>query len=209
MTRGDDAGTRTGEPKREGQPKREGEPNREDDANREGEAPAEPRLGESTRPRHHPAHGVLVSSVAPTIVFLTVCTRGRRPWLADPEVHELLRAVWVDANAWLVGRYVLMPDHIHLFCAPNEEGSAGASPSPAEATVAPLDNWVRYWKSQFSKRDRDPQHRWQADHWDTRLRREASYSDKWDYVHHNPVRASLVARPEDWPYSGELHVLRW
>lgn len=181
----------------------------------EGEAPAEPLRFARVAPQHprharqHPAHGILISSGGPTIVFLTVCTKDRRPWLDNSGVHELLRAVWADAKAWLVGRYVLMPDHVHLFCAPNEEGSAGASPSQADPSLPPLDNWVRYWKSQFSKRDQRPQHRWQADHWDTRLRHDESYEAKWEYVRNNPVRAGLVVCPEDWPYSGELHVLHW
>jgi putative transposase len=142
-------------------------------------------------------------------VFLTVCTKDRNPWLANPVVHELLRAVWTDARAWLVGRYVLMPDHIHLFCAPNEDGSAGASPSQEEHSLPPLDNWVRYWKSQFTKRGQNAQRRWQPDHWDTRLKHEESYDAKWNYVRNNPVRAGLVVHPEDWSYNGELHVLRW
>jgi putative transposase len=180
----------------------------------EGEAPAEPLRGPRAAPephyaREHPTHGVLLSSRRPTIVFLTVCTKDRTPWVADSAVHERLRAAWIDATAWLVGRYVLMPDHVHLFCAPSAQGSAGASPSHSDTGLTPLDNWVRYWKSQFAKRGQNPQHRWQADHWDTRLRHEESYNAKWDYVRHNPVRAGLVARPEDWPYTGEIHALRW
>ncbi len=31
-----------------------------------------------------------------------------------------------------------------------------------------------------------------------------SYSQKWDYVRENPVRAGLVKRAEDWPYAGAL-----
>jgi len=27
---------------------------------------------------------------------------------------------------------------------------------------------------------------------------------KWNYVRENPVRAGLVAQPEDWPYAGEI-----
>jgi putative transposase len=158
-------------------------------------------------------------------VFLTVCTKDRKPWVANSDVHELLRTVWTDAKAWLVGRYVLMPDHVHLFCAPNEEGyvggrgsrqatggedgSAGASPSQLEPALPPLDNWVRYWKSQFSKRGQNSGRRWQPDHWDTRLRHEESYDAKWEYVRNNPVRAGLVVHPEDWHYSGEIHVLSW
>jgi len=36
-----------------------------------------------------------------------------------------------------VGRYVVMPDHIHLFAAPGE-------------LQEPLENWIRFWKSQFN-----------------------------------------------------------
>jgi REP element-mobilizing transposase RayT len=52
------------------------------------------------------------------IVFLTVCTSHRRPLLANEAAHEVLRTVWTKAAAdygWYVGRYVLMPDHVHLF----------------------------------------------------------------------------------------------
>ena len=52
------------------------------------------------------------------IIFVTVCTKDRKRILARPDVHHLLQEVWAEAREWLVGRYVLMPDHIHLFCAP-------------------------------------------------------------------------------------------
>jgi len=202
----------------------------------EGEAPAEPK---SRLPkRKHPAHGVLLNKGQPTIVFLTIGTKHRRPWLATHETHELLRSVWIETDAWLVGRYVVMPDHIHLFAGLSVVGmgrafvrehgtadqktlsllvgSAGASPSRLDrpASWAPrleisFDNWVRYWKSQFTKRHGCPEHRWHPDHWDTRLRRGESYDTKWDYVRHNPVRHGLVDRPEVWPFQGEIHELPW
>src|SRR5688572_8802324 len=70
--------------------------------------------------RHKPASGVLISSDQPTIVFLTVCTSNRNPWLIEPSVHEKLLDAWTKADAWLIGYYLLMPDHLHLFCAPNK-----------------------------------------------------------------------------------------
>jgi REP element-mobilizing transposase RayT len=146
--------------------------------------------------RKRPVHGFFTFPQQPTIVFLTVCTKNRERWLATPEIHARLCSLWREAQKWMVGRYVLMPDHLHLFCSPGDQ-------------PGPLDNWVRFWKSGFSKRDRDPAHRWQAQHWDTRLRRNESYDAKWDYVRHNPVRAGIVDRPEDWPYQGELHAIRW
>jgi hypothetical protein len=68
--------------------------------------------------REHPAHGVLI--IDPAIVFVTVCTKHRQPWLANAIVHGVLQHAWKGAHAWLVGRYVIMPDHIHLFSAPSQ-----------------------------------------------------------------------------------------
>lgn len=120
----------------------------------------------------------------------------RDPWLAAPSVHETLCCVWQRADAWLVGRYVLMPDHLHLF-------AGQADPN------LDLDRWVRYWKSLFTRERQNPEHRWQSDHWDTRLRNRQSYEEKWNYVRLNPVRQGLVANPDDWPFQGELNHLRW
>ena len=39
--------------------------------------------------------------------------------------------------------------------------------------------------------------------------RSESYGDKWEYVRSNPVRHGYIADADDWPYQGELNVLRW
>jgi len=39
------------------------------------------------------------------------------------------------------------------------------------------------------------------------LRSSESYSQKWDYVRENPVRAGLVANADDWPWQGEVESL--
>ena len=119
--------------------------------------------------RKHPARGVLIVEGQPTIVFDTVCTKNRMRWLASDSVHALLREVWSEATGWLVGRYVIMPDHIHYFAAATEP-------------FIEYKNWVKYWKSQFSKRHKVQGHRWLADDWDTRMRSERQYEEKWLYV---------------------------
>lgn len=147
--------------------------------------------------RKHPKHGLALPDFDQTlIVFLTVCTKDRRTWLASEEVHQLLRDTWQRAEAWLIGRYVVMPDHIHLFATPGR-------------IDLPLENWVRYWKSQFTKAYQVTDHRWQIDHWDTRLRSWEGYEDKWNYVKLNPIRQGLVTDANDWPFQGEMNELRW
>jgi REP element-mobilizing transposase RayT len=146
--------------------------------------------------RRHPAGGILHVDGQPTIVFDTVCAKVRTGWLANEIVHQCLRQVWQAATAWRVGRYVIMPDHIHYF--------AGATNSPIS-----YDRWVTYWKSQFTKQRRMGSHLWLTGHWDVRLRSMSKYEEKLEYVAQNPVRRGLVSTAKDWPFCGEIHQLRW
>jgi putative transposase len=45
---------------------------------------------------------------------------------------------------------------------------------------------------------------WQEGFFDHVLRSDESYSQKWNYVRENPVRAGLVKSVEEWPYQGEI-----
>jgi putative transposase len=121
--------------------------------------------------------------------------------LSLPQAMSLASSSTLGAqqNRGWSARYVIMPDHIHLFCAP------GVNPTER------LDQWVRYWKNVASKNwPRLNEHPiWQRDFWDTQLRRHENYDEKWDYILENPVRAGLVTESEDSPFHGELNVLEW
>jgi putative transposase len=114
------------------------------------------------RPTHFPTIAVGFRSI---IIFLTVCTRQRRPLLANDEAVQLIIESWHAADFWRVGRYVIMPDHIHLFCAPNT--------FPAQ----PLKKWIAYWRNQVTRawRQRVQIPIWQREYWDRQLRRSESY----------------------------------
>ena len=87
--------------------------------------------------RGHPAHLPNVMRFrTPVILFVTVCAADRTVnTFASEALHRILRQAWESAGSHKVGAYVLMPDHLHLFCAPA---------SPDAENVA---KWVRYWKS--------------------------------------------------------------
>jgi putative transposase len=150
--------------------------------------------------RKYPAHPPALDAFnQPVVVFLTVCSKGRKAIFAFPDAHAQIVDAWRAARSWIVGRYVVMPDHVHLFCA------------SATLAVQPLAQWVRYWKNLASRKwpRRTEQPIWQRDFWDRQLRRDENYDSKWQYICENPVRAGLVASSTDWPFQGELNVLHW
>jgi putative transposase len=133
------------------------------------------------------------------IIFVTVCTDKRKSILCRPQAHELLVASWQKADQWMVGRYVILPDHIHLFC------------SPARFDSTSLGYWIKYWKTMASCSWPNPKEQpiWQKSYWDTELRRSQSYDEKWRYVRQNPVRKGLVETEDEWSFQGEMNVLQW
>ncbi len=143
-----------------------------------------------------PAKGVHIALGRPNWVLLTVCTEKRCECLAQPAAHRALHQIWQEqATAWLVSDYVLMPDHLHLFCAPCD-------------LKFTIERWVGFWKDRFAK-TRLGGGTFQAGGFHHRLRDHESYAEKWRYVRENPVRKSLVEREEDWPYFGRVHKIRW
>jgi putative transposase len=129
-------------------------------------------------------------------VLLTVNTENRSSWLANEDARQHLDAVWRSADAWLVGDYLLMPDHLHLVCAPRDPSFS-------------IEEWITYWKREFRRRHGRSDWRFQSRGWHHRLRNGESYTEKWHYVQMNPVRKGLVKDPTDWPYKGRIHNLLW
>ena len=148
--------------------------------------------------RKHPTHLPNVErDNQPIILLLTVCTYRRKVVLANERVHEILCSVWTQSKQYRVGSYVVMPDHVHLFC------------SPAFVDAENVKNWATYWKRLASGKLKDLHPLWQRDCWDTQLRHVDHYMDKWEYMRANPVRKELANSPSDWPYQGCLNELRW
>ncbi len=133
------------------------------------------------------------------VYFLTVCARGRRPVLADDVVLSIVAEsfrISETVSGWLVGRFVVMPDHIHFIASASDDRKS-------------LSEFMRDWKRFTSRRIcavlglESPL--WQREFFDHLLRSTESGERRWQYILLNPVRAGLVGRVEDWPYQGEIH----
>jgi REP element-mobilizing transposase RayT len=140
------------------------------------------------------------------IYFVTVCTFRRRPILARAAIAEILVDELRHArerHGWAIGSYVIVPDLVHFFCAPERDAKT-------------VSDFMREWKSWTSRRIRALRPRpataattlWQREYFDHVLRSDESYAEKWDYVRENPVRAGLVRSSNDWPYFGSIESLQ-
>ena len=135
------------------------------------------------------------------IYFITACAAERRNIFANDVVHDSFVRFGIHGpkhGAW-IGKYVLMPDHFHAFVALDDEGLS-------------LSDWMKSLKNALSKTLRSQNisvPHFQKDFFDHVMRSEESYAQKWEYVRQNPVRAGLVAQPEDWPYQGEIFCLEY
>lgn len=131
------------------------------------------------------------------VYFITLCTDERRKLLTNPTSAGILISALRDSSSihgWAVGRYVIMPDHVHFFASPQMEAKS-------------LSAFIRDWKKWTTRKLHDAgivsPSVWQTEFFDHVLRSSDSYEEKWNYVRENPVRAGLVASAEAWPYSGE------
>jgi REP element-mobilizing transposase RayT len=133
------------------------------------------------------------------VYFVTACVAGRRALLARETVHAIFRKEWQEMaarNGWAVGRYVIMPDHVHFFATP--------SPVASFALSIVVGRW-KEWTAKRALRDLGAwPPLWQPGFFDHVIRSDESMSEKWIYVRENPVRAGLVAKAEDWPYAGSI-----
>ena len=135
------------------------------------------------------------------VYFLTICTAHRRKILPAPRVAEILVESWHAAakvHGWMIGRYVIMPDHVHFFAAPGTD---------AKSLSAFLRDWKKWTAREIAAALPCSSPVWQPEFFDHILRSQKSYSEKWEYVRLNPVRAGLVADAEAWPHSGECRRL--
>ena len=148
------------------------------------------------------------------LFFVTFCTAHWRKILANARIHDAFKDYGkggLDHNV-AVGRYVIMPDHIHLFVAGDHEFDLGMWMRGLKRVVAAAVTGGRDGKdpaaetapaTSFSPLGK-LQPLWQRGFFDHLIRNTESYAQKWDYVRENPIRAGLVNTTEDWPFQGEI-----
>jgi putative transposase len=125
--------------------------------------------------------------------FLTFSCYRRRPYLSTVAAMELFEdALERIRQRYLlaVAGYVVMPEHVHLLI--------------SEPKTALLSKAIQALKLSVTLRSRERPF-WQAHYYDFNVSNHNKYVEKLRYIHRNPVRRGLVARPEDWTWSSFRH----
>jgi putative transposase len=125
--------------------------------------------------------------------FLTFSCFHRRNYFAVTPAKDLFEdALQRVRNRYLfaVAGYVVMPEHVHMLV--------------SEPQRALLSKVIQALKLSVSVRSRERPF-WQAHYYDFNVSTHDKFVEKLRYIHRNPVRRGLVAKPEDWKWSSFGH----
>ena len=134
---------------------------------------------------------------AESLHFVTFSCFQRLPYLSDPHSKSVaetsLEQTRSRHNACIYA-YVLMPNHVHLLI--NEPPSIF------------LGQFLKSFKQAASRKLKgDRKHFWQARYYDANITGEDARLEIIRYIHRNPVKRDLVARPHDYPWSSFRHYI--
>ena len=114
-------------------------------------------------------------------------------WLKDSLVAETVQEsfLYFDKQRYNLLAWVVMPNHVHVMIEMFHK--------------YPVAGIVKSWKSFTAARINRLLGRagrfWARDYFDRYIRNVEHYNNAVHYIHMNPVKAGLVTKPEDWPFS--------
>ena len=135
-------------------------------------------------------------------LFVTWRLYGSKPgehsigphWMQDPRIADCVMETLIESEqAWKLCRlsaWVVMPNHVHALLRPVEK----------------LSKVLLVIKSASARRanrllERSGQRFWQDESFDRWIRDQHERNQIIRYIEWNPVKAALVAEPENWPWS--------
>ena len=123
------------------------------------------------------------------------------PKLNDGRFCEILLCALENARKNFELRvygFVVMPEHVHLLLS-----------EPARRTLADVMHAVKLSSAKRIRRFRitagGDAPFWQKRYYDRNIRSYEDFAEKLGYIHRNPVKRGLCAKPGDWPWSSYRH----
>jgi len=129
-----------------------------------------------------------------------VIQRGnnRAAIFVDAADHERMLALlgeYAQKEQVAIHSYVLMSNHLHLL----------ATPTTSEGLPRLMQGVGRRYVQWFNKRHQRTGTLWEGRYRATAVQTERYFLACMAYIDLNPVRAGMVPRPEDYPWSSYLH----
>jgi putative transposase len=125
--------------------------------------------------------------------FLTFSCYCRRPYLSTVAAMEIFEDALERVRLrylFVVAGCVVMQEHVHLLVSEPWRGLLSRTVQALKLSVS-----MRGQQRPF----------WQAHYYDFNVFSHAKFVEKLRYIHRNPVRRGLVAKPEDWLWSSYRH----
>jgi putative transposase len=128
--------------------------------------------------------------------FITFSCYRRQPLLQSSIAAICFEVELERVRRWYgirVYGYVVMPEHVHLLL---------SEPDRTRLSVA-----LQMLKQLVSRKLRatDARRFWQLRYYDSLIKNHDEHCSALRYIHRNPVKRNLCARPEDWPWSSFRH----
>jgi putative transposase len=134
--------------------------------------------------------------------FFTVNLADRRSDLLVRHIEDFrqILAKVKKAHPFHLVAMVVMPEHLHtIWRLPDGDADYPMRWGLIKAGFSRrLAANERIRQSRKSQRERGV---WQRRYWEHQIRDDADLARHVDYIHYNPVKHGLVARPVDWPHS--------
>ena len=142
-----------------------------------------------------------------SMVFFTVVTYKRQPFLTSQKARRCLRTSWQSVcreYPFKVVALILLPDHIHcIWQMPEKDADFSKRwglirkgfTQVFQDFLCPNLNIT---KSRVKRREGAV---WQRRFWDHVIRDDKDFENHLNYIHYNAVKHGLVNNPRDWPWS--------
>ncbi|MBI5352771.1 MAG: transposase [Chloroflexi bacterium] len=130
-------------------------------------------------------------------------------WLTRPEIAEVLKEAlfYRDGCEYDLFAFSIMSNHVHVVFSPlDQSGSLNCQHlSLQESSCKPLDKIMQSLKRHTARRSNIILGRegafWQDESYDHVIRNNGEFERIVSYVLENPVKAGLVSKWEDWPWT--------
>ena len=114
-------------------------------------------------------------------------------YLKDERLAEIIQnaLLYYDGQRYLLHAWVVMPNHVHTLFTPKDVWTLSQIAHTWKSYTANECNRLLTRRGEF----------WQREPFDRYIRNELHYKNAVKYIEHNPVKAGLCLKPEDWRWS--------